>query len=183
VRYADDFVIVFDDEEDARRVMEVLPKRLARFGLEVSPKKTQLVRFGRPKSEADLPEAFDFLGFTFYWGKSTKGSMVVRWKTAKKRVAHTLWNLWQYCRDNRHEPIRTQHATLGRKLQGHYQYFGLTMNMRSLAEVYDRARSIWRYWLGRRSQKGHMTWERFLRLEKRMRLPRPRVVHSVFQTA
>lgn len=183
VRYADDFVMVFHNEEDANRVMKALPKRLARFGLEVSPEKTRLVRFGRPSRGAEPPETFDFLGFTFYWGKSAKGSMVVRWKTAKKRVARTFRDFWMYCRENRHSPIPTQHATLSRKLEGHYQYFGLTMNMRALGDVFHRVRAIWRYWLGRRSQNGHMSWERFLRFEKRWPLPKPRVVHSVLRTA
>ena len=163
--------------------MEVLPKRLARFGLEVSPEKTRLVRFRRPSGDEDPPDTFDFLGFTFHWGKSMKGSQTIRWKTAKKRVARTLHAFWEYCRDNRHRPVRTQHATLSRKLRGHYQYFGLTMNMRALDQVFDRVKAIWRYWLDRRSQKARMTWKRFKPLLIRLPLPKPQVVHSVFRTA
>lgn len=183
VRYADDFVMVFQHEEDAKRVMETLPKRLARFGLEVSPEKTRLVRFGRPTDDRPPPDTFDFLGFTLFWGKSRKGSQVVRWKTAKKRVARTLRSFWEYCRDHRHAPIPEQHATLSRKLRGHYQYFGLTMNMRALGQVFDRVKAIWRYWLDRRSQRARMTWDRFEGLIQRMPLPKPEVVHSVYRTA
>lgn len=183
VRYADDFVMVFEHEGDARRVMEVLPNRLARFGLEVSPEKTRLVGFGRPTSGTHPPDTFDFLGFTLFWGASRTGRMVVRWSTAKKRVARTLRAFWAYCRDNRHRPVETQHATLSRKLRGHYQYFGLTMNFRSLNDVFHRVKAIWRYWLDRRSQRSRMTWERFHRLMKRWSLPMPRVVHSVVRIA
>jgi len=183
VRYADDFVMVFEHEDDAKRVMKVLPKRLARFGLEVSPEKTRLVRFGRPSSDTHPPDSFDFLGFTFHWGKSMKGSQTIRWKTAKKRLARTLRNVWEYCRDNRHQPVKAQHAALSRKLRGHYQYFGLTMNMHALDQVFDRVKAIWRYWLDRRSQKANMTWQRFQHFKKRWPLPEPRVVHSVFRTA
>lgn len=183
VRYADDFVMVFQREDDARRVLEVLPQRLARFGLEVSPEKTRLVWFGRPTSDADPPDTFDFLGFTFYWGKSRKGWQTVRWKTAKKRVARTLRRFWEYCCDHRHQPVETQHATLGRMLRGHYQYFGLTMNMRALDQVHDRVKAMWQYWLDRRSQKARMTWERFKALLQRLPLPKPNVVHSVFRSA
>ena len=184
VRYADDFVMVFEYEDDARRVLEVLPKRLARFGLEVSPEKTRLVRFGRPSSDADPPDSFDFLGFTFYWAKSRKGTMVVHWKTAKKRLARTLRGVWEYCRDNRHKPLSTQHATLSRKLRGHYQYFGLTLNYDPLAKVYYRTQEIWRRWLARRSQRGQLSWDEFKRrILSRMPLPRPRIVHSKLRTA
>lgn len=181
VRYADDFVMVFQREDDAKKVMEVLPRRLARFALEVSPEKTRLVRFERPSSDTPPPESFDFLGFTLYWGKSRKGTSVVRWKTAKKRVARTLRSFWEHCRDHRHDSIEDQRHALSRKLEGHYGYFGLTMNMRALGEVYDRVKAIWRYWLDRRSQRAHMTWDKFKRLLERMPLPRPHVVHSVFR--
>ncbi len=183
VRYADDFVMVFQHEDDARKVMEVLPRRLARFGLEVSPEKTRLVRFGRPSEDGPPPDSFDFLGFTLYWGESRKGSQVVRWKTSKKRLARTLRNFWEYCRNSRHNPIEEQHAALSQKLRGHYQYFGLTMNMRALDQVYDRIKAIWRYWLDRRSQRAHMTWDRFKRMLEKAPLPKPQVVHSVFRIA
>jgi group II intron reverse transcriptase/maturase len=183
VRYADDFVMVFEHEDDARRVLEVLPKRLARFGLEVSPEKTRLVRFGRPTSDTDPPDSFDFLGFTLFWGKSRQGRPTIRWKTAKKRVARTLRSFWEYCRDCRHHPVQAQHAALGRKLRGHYQYFGLTMNFRTMDEVFHRVKAIWRYWLDRRSQRSRMTWQRFHGLLARMPLPKPRVVHSVLRIA
>lgn len=183
VRYADDFVMVFEDEGDARRVAETLPKRLARFHLEVSPEKTRLVYFKPPRDEPDSkPDTFNFLGFTLYWGKSRKGKQTIRRKTSSKRVARTLRGFNQYCRANRHAPISVQHRALSRKLRGHYQYFGVTMNYDSLARVARAVCEIWKKWLSRRSQKG-MTWKQYKRLLARWPLPEPRVVHTVFRTA
>jgi group II intron reverse transcriptase/maturase len=183
VRYADDFVMVFEDEADAKRVLEVLPKRLARFGLEVSPEKTRLVRFERPRSDADPPDTFDFLGFTLHWGLSRRGTQTIRWQTSRKRVNRTLRAIWEYCRANRHRPIEVQHGALSRRLRGHYQYFGLTMNTRALALVFYRVVLCWRYWLSRRSQKSSVNWKGYAELLRRHPLPRPRAVHSVFRTA
>lgn len=183
VRYADDFVMAFEREDDARRVQDVLPKRLERFALELNPEKTRLVYFGRPRVGHRRPDTFDFLGFTLHWGKSRKGRDCIRWKTAKDRLARAIGSFEAWCRRYRHRPVSEQHAALSRKLRGHYAYFGLTMNMRSMAKLYQRVRRIWRKWLNRRSQLGGMPWERFAELLCRHPLPRPRVVHSVFRTA
>src|SRR6188768_243351 len=116
VRYADDFVMVFETEEDARRVAEVLPKRFEKYGLRLHPEKTRLVRFEKPTSPppppgggGSVPTSFDLLGFTHYWGKSLKGNWVVKRKTAKDRFKRALRRISMWCRKYRHTPIDAQH--------------------------------------------------------------------------
>ena len=127
-RFADDFVMVFSNQEDCNKVEAVLPKRFRRFGLTLHPEKTRRVDF-RPycrkenKSNGN-PVSFDFLGFTHFWGISRKGNTVVYQKTAKGRVARTLKSFNQYCRKSRHKALSEQYADLNRKLRGHYAYFG-----------------------------------------------------------
>ena len=191
IRYADDFVIGVAREDDARRIMEVLPKRMSKYGLTVHPEKTRVVRF-HPADVADSepadqnstgPRTFDFLGFTHYWGRSLKGGWVVKRKTAKSRLKRALHSLSDWCRQHLHQPIAVQHQTLKQKLQGHYAYYGITGNFPSLQEFLEEARTIWRHWLSRRRRDGEIPWSDFLRLEQRYGLPRPRVVHSLLRGA
>jgi group II intron reverse transcriptase/maturase len=188
VRYADDFVMVFETEEDARRVAEVLPKRFEKYGLRLHPEKTRLVRFERPRSAApgggdNGSGSFDLLGFTHLWGRSRKGSWVVKRKTAKDRFSRTLRRISVWCRVNRHLPIKEQHAKLGQKLRGHDAYYGITGNARTLALLRHEVRRIWRKWLDRRSWKTGMTWSRMERLLEAFPLPPGRVVHSIYRVA
>jgi group II intron reverse transcriptase/maturase len=185
IRYADDFLIVSEHEEDARRVMDVLPRRMEKYGLTIHPQKSRLVDFRSP--EADRPDdsegkdpgggTFDFLGFTHYWGRSLRGTWVVRKKTARGRLRRALDALWGWCRDHRHEPLEAQHGTLKRKLLGHYAYYGITGNYYSIRGYHWQATRSWKYWLGRRHRDGTIPWGRFARLLKRYPLPRPRIVH------
>jgi RNA-directed DNA polymerase len=184
IRYADDFVIVFATERDARRVEEVLPKRLSRFGLRLHPEKTRLVRFHVPRgkakpSESSGPGAFTFLGFTHHWGKSLKGNWVVKRKTAASRLTRSLSRVRQWCRRWRHESVSWQQRQLSRSLRGHYAYYGITGNYRALNNFYRQVAREWRKWLNRRSQNAKMTWERFNRLLATYPLPRPRIVHAL----
>ena len=126
VRFADDAVLGFASEEDARRVLEVLPKRFARYGLTLHPTKTRLVAFSgrtaRPQPDdrdEDPPGTFTFLGFTHYWGRSRHGAAVVKRKTAASRLSRGLRAIRQWCAQHRHEPVGEQHRQLTRKLQGH----------------------------------------------------------------
>lgn len=186
VRYADDAVLVFVREEDARRVLAALPKRFAAFGLSLHPEKTRLVEFRRPP---DYPgpggsqRSFDFLGFTHFWGRSRKGTWVVRRKTAKDRFSRAVHAAKQWCRKNRHLPVKDQHRILSRKLLGHYAYYGITGNSLALQRLLFMVQIVWRRWLNRRSQRRAMPWDRFSRLLKRYPLPPPRVVHSVYTRA
>jgi hypothetical protein len=184
IRYADDFVIVFAEERDARRVEAVLPKRLARFGLRLHPEKTRLVHFQMPREKAKSPQsegpgAFTFLGFTHYWGKSRKGNWVVKRKTAASRFTRSLSRVRQWCRRWRHEPVAWQQRQLSRGLRGHYAYYGITGNYQALSNFHRQVTREWRKWLHRRSQKAKMTWERFNRLLVNYPLPRPRIVHAI----
>ena len=191
IRYADDFVIGVARDDDARRIMEVLPKRMSKYGLTVHPEKTRLVRF-QPADEASSetqdrettdPPTFDFLGFTHYWGRTQKGGWVVKRKTAKSRLQRAFQALSAWCRDNFHRPIVEQHQKLSQKLHGHYGYYGITGNFFSLQEFLEGARRIWRRWLSRRRRDGQMSWPDFQRLEKRYGLPKARVVHSALSGA
>jgi group II intron reverse transcriptase/maturase len=184
IRYADDLVIAFAEEKDARRVEEVLPKRLARFGLQLHPEKTRLVRFQRPgdkggSSWSEGSGAFTFLGFTHFWGKSRKGNWVVKRKTAASRFTRSLSRVRQWCRRWRHEPVAWQQRQLSRGLRGHYAYYGITGNYQALSNFHRQVTREWRKWLHRRSQKAKMTWERFNRLLVNYPLPRPRIVHAI----
>ncbi len=188
VRYADDFVLVFSREKDARSVWEVLIKRFARYDLELHPEKTRLVYFYPPtRVQREGPEGkssrkIDFLGFTLHWGLSRRGNWVVRRKTFKKKLRLALKAMDEWCKANRHEKVRWQWEKLCQKLKGYYQYYGVTGNYRSLVKYYRRVRRIWKYWLNRRSQKRHMPWKKFLKLLDHYPLPEPRIVHSYYRT-
>jgi RNA-directed DNA polymerase len=180
IRFADDFVIACELEHDARRLMQVLPKRFGRFGLQLHPTKTQLIAFQKPDT-LDKGEArrgtFDFLGFTHYWMKSRRGYWIITRRTARKRLSRTLSALWKWCRKCRHLPMKEQYRMLCQKLQGHYQYYGVRGNYRMLEKVYWYAGKAWRYWLSHRSQKSAIPWERFNLLAVIFPLPKPHIVH------
>ncbi len=188
VRYADDFVLVFETEEDARRVEAVLSKRFEKYGLKLHPEKTRLVRFERPDSrppggDGGSRSSFDLLGFTHFWGKSRKGSWVVKRKTMSARLSRTLKRISMWCSVHRHLPIKEQHVALSRKLRGHDAYYGITGNARALSLLRLLVRRIWHKWLNRRSWKAALTWTRMNRLLEVLPLPPARVVHSVYRSA
>ncbi len=182
VRYADDAVMLFETEEDAQRVMEVLPKRFGRFGLTLHPVKTRLVAFKRPdrrptptqtkEDGTKLPESFSFLGFTFHWGKSLAGKWVVRLRTAKDRFRRTLQSIAAWCAEHRHTPLLVQQQAINNRLRGHYGYFGCIGNYGRLTTLRWRVVRIWKLALARRSQRG-LTWARMYQLLKRFPLNGP----------
>jgi len=181
VRYADDFVFVFARKEDAERVLDVLPKRFGKYGLTLHPDKTRLVPFERPDKspgQGGTPGTFNMLGFTYYWGRSRRGTWIVKQRTAKDRFSRTLRRIRDWCRTHRHDAVKVQHHALWQKLNGHYGYFGVTHNYPALARLRDEVGSIWRKWLSRRSQKSYLTWTAMHRLLERYPLPKPRIVHS-----
>jgi group II intron reverse transcriptase/maturase len=185
VRFADDFVLVFQLERDARRVLDVLPKRFDRYGLRLHPDKTRLLCFQRPRKgeperaqSHEAPRSFDFLGFTHYWEKSRQGHWVVKRKTASDRSTRFLRKLNLWCQGNRHAPLALQHAQLLRKLRGHYGYYGITGNSKALGSVHYWVTRTWRKWLSRRSRTSNLTWERFNLLLERYPLPNPRICHE-----
>lgn len=177
IRFADDFVIVFAKREDAQRVWEHLPKRFGRYGLAIQEAKSRLLDFSRAGGEGQKPQVFDFLGFTHYWGKSRKGKPVVKRKTSGKKLRKAIKRMYLWCKENRHMSVAEQWAMLCLKLRGHYGYYGITGNIRSLRSFCLQAKRSWRKWLNRRSRGKHMPWDRFNRLLERYPLPEPRIVH------
>ena len=180
IRFADDFVIVFQSQEDALRVLEVLPKRFGKYGLTIHPEKTRLVDFRHPWDIKKKPETFDFLGFTHYWGKTTKGGFCIRKKTASQKLRRSLQGIHAWCKKHRHKELAWQHQRICQKLQGHFAYYGVTGNYVSLAAFRDHALCIWRYWLNCRSRKRDgMSWERFNSLlqTRKFHVPVARIVH------
>lgn len=188
-RYADDFVIVFTLEGDARRVLETLPKRLGRYGLSLHPEKTRLVDFRRPPfpkrgkrlAKGSRPGTFDLLGFTHSWAVSRRGVWIVQQTTARGRLSRALKAIKLWCRYHRHRPVAWQHAELVRKLRGHCAYYGITGNGRQLWNFRAHLLRIWRNWLTRRSQRHRLNWEAFHRLLERYPMPAAIVVRSKYR--
>lgn len=183
VRYADDAVVLFENEDDARRVMAVLPKRFERYGLTLHPEKTRLLPFKRPDrvrprrdDDGNDPPAgpltFDFLGFTIHWGKSLAGKWVVRERTAKDRFRGALQRIAEWCRLHRHLPLEVQQRQIGIRLRGHYGYFGRRANRGRLWLFLHAATRTWWRALRRRSQRG-LPWMRMYRLLRRYPLLTP----------
>jgi group II intron reverse transcriptase/maturase len=181
IRFADDVVIVFEQETDARRVMAQLPERFGSYGLALHPEKTRLIDFRRPTGNGSRPGSFQSLGFSHHWGRSRKGNWVVQRKTASNRFSRSVKRVAEWCRRNLHLPIREQYVSLSKKLHGHYSYFGVTGNGRALARFRYEVIRVWRKWLDRRSSKTLMSWVRFEPILARYQLPMPRVVHSIYQ--
>ncbi|MDQ5874084.1 MAG: group II intron reverse transcriptase/maturase [Actinomycetota bacterium] len=183
VRYADDFVIGFEHEEDARRVVAVLGKRLGRFGLTLHPDKTRLLPFRRPpagQTSGKGSASFDFLGFTLYWARSRKGRWGMACKTRRASLRRAIQSVTDWCRRHRHLPVKEQHAALTRRLRGHFNYFGVSGNFRSLLLLVEAARRAWYKWLCRRSQRKRLNWERFADLLAQLPLPRPRITVRIW---
>ena len=186
VRFADDFILGFEEKEDAEKVYRVLFKRFEKYGLSLHPEKTRLVAFGCPEettgnqAKSPKPETFDFLGFTHYWGKTRNGRWVVRRKTMRKRFKRGLDAINQWCRENLHEPMLKQVEVLGRKLKGHFGYYGITGNFEALQRFRWEVIGIWRKWLARRGDPKGMTWERMHKLLDFFYIPEARVVHSIY---
>ena len=184
VRYADDFVIVFAHERDARKVEAVLPKRMARYGLTLHPEKTKLLWIGpeRPPSngagEGESPRSFDFLGFTVFWGGTWRGNPTVQMQTRAKSLTNSLREIGTYCRRHLHDALVEQHRSLSQKVRGHYGYFGRPGNSRALSRFVWEVRRIWKKWLSRRSSDGVLSWERMRAIGKRFALPTPRITRG-----
>lgn len=162
--------------------MEVLPKRFNRFRLALHPEKTSIIAFKRPSRTTwskKGTQAFEFLGFTFYWSKSRHGFWVIKKKTASKRLSRFVKRLWLWCRENRHEPLKEQYQALCSKLRGHFQYFGVRSNYKALEVVFECAKRAWRFWLSRRSHKGGISWEKFEKIRASYPFPKPRIVHNI----
>ena len=179
-RFADDAIIVCRNEQDARRIMNTISKRFNKFGLKVHPEKTKLVDYTRPKTARGKGESFDFLGFTFYWGKSRRGKRIPKMKTAKDRFARGIRKVKEQCKGMRHWPIERQQWRLNSMLQGHYNYYGVSHNFRMLKKFFHITKRTWKYWLQRRSQRRDLNWEKLDAILSRCPLKRPRICVPLF---
>jgi group II intron reverse transcriptase/maturase len=186
LRYADDMVMVFAREGDARRVMDVLPKRFEKYGLTLHPEKTRLVKFSRPRPDdrdggrrGPRPGTFDLLGFTHYWGRTRRGGWAVKRKTAADRFSRALRRIAEWCRTHRHHAVKEQWRALCLKLKGHFGYYGITGNSAALDDFRYHVKRVWQKWLSRRSQTAHVAWDRFALLEQRYPLPPARLAHPL----
>jgi hypothetical protein len=183
IRYADDAILCFQYLEDAQKVLRVLAKRFAKFGLTPHPEKTRLVEFGRQalaKAErtSSKPATFDFLGFTHKCARSRRGKFTVHVKSMKKRLKRAFKAMVEWCRTHRHVPVATQQHMLNAKLRGHYQYYGRPTNYRSLRQFYVGVRRLWHKWLNRRTRGKSLSWQRYKLLLQRYPLLRPRITHA-----
>jgi RNA-directed DNA polymerase len=181
IRYADDFILCFQYREDAERVLAVLSKRFAKYGLTLHPEKTRLVAFGRSAlsshPHAPKPATFDFLGFTHLCAHSRAGRFTIHVRTLRKRLRRSVKAVAQWCRQHRHDPVEKQAAVLNAKLRGHYQYYGRPTNYRSLERYYRLVRRLWHKWLTRRTRGKTLPWRDFVRLLDLHPLVRPRICH------
>lgn len=177
VRYADDFVCLFQYRSDAERFYRVLPKRLGKFGLEIAPEKTHLLSF----SKEDLKgcEAFDFLGFEHRWIKGARGQVYMRRRTSRKRLRASIKVMKDWVIENRVLRLKNLFKQLNRKLKGYYNYYGLFGNSKSLIEFYRLIKRILFKWLNRRSQRRSFTWEQFKGVVRYYGLEEPRITEQI----
>ncbi|MEI8120862.1 MAG: group II intron reverse transcriptase/maturase [bacterium] len=176
-RFADDFVMGFKSKRDAERVLAVLAKRLAKYGLELHAGKTRMVDF-HPSGKDGEGGSFDFLGFTHTWRKSRKGAPYVGRTTSKSRFTRAMGKLKTYLIKTRNQPLEEQRDGLSRRLQGHYNYYGMRGNAKALGRFLHEAHTQW--WKSLRRRSGHhaeeWSWERFNRMLAHQPLPRPRIM-------
>jgi group II intron reverse transcriptase/maturase len=183
VRYADDFVMAFQREEDALAMREALAERLAKFNLELHPDKTRVIEFGRFAREKrarrglSKPETFEFLGFVHIASTDRRGMFQVKRHTSRKKRRAKLASLKEEVERRRHHRVAEQHAWLSLVLRGHYRYYGVPTNSRSLKQFRDAVLRMWHRSLQRRSQRGRWTVKRLQRFERRFSLPSPRISH------
>ena len=185
-RYADDAVITFEHEDDALKVREVITKRFEKYGLKLHPGKTRVVCFKRPdrdKPGGKGPGTFDFLGFTHYWRRSHKGVWHPGVKTRKASLGRFLNAVADWCRSHRHLPVKEQHASLTRRIAGHFNYFAVNGNAAALRRVVRRCERLWKHWLNRRSQRSRLNWTRFKAVLRNFPLPRARIRVSLWAAA
>lgn len=175
-RYADDFIVMFQYESDARMFFDALVERLAKFSLSVAEDKTRIIPFGRFKG---TKETFDFLGFTHINAVTRTGKYTVLHRTSKKKLKDKRAGVKQWIRWNMHRPIQQIISTLSRTLTGHYNYYGVNGNLKGLYQFYRYTKDTLFKTLRRRSQKRRMNWEIFEKIWET--IPRPRICKDIWQ--
>ncbi|MBK8479208.1 MAG: group II intron reverse transcriptase/maturase [Opitutaceae bacterium] len=178
MRYADDFVCGFEEETEARRYLDELRGRLAKFGLKLAEAKSGIVRFQRNDPDSG---AFTFLGFDFYWGNTRRDFRTVKRRTSKKKVRVAFAALSEWLRANRNRRLRWLGEGLCAKFQGHWNYFGVIGNSRSLQIYWRGAKRLVFKWWNRRSQRRSYNWTTFEAMWQTLGLPVPRIVETPYQ--
>src|SRR6056297_641729 len=177
VRYADDFVLGFESATDARRVMKVLPKRFNKYNLELHPEKTRIVSLKNKRGEG--LRSFDFLGFTHYLGKSRKGNRVLKRKTSSKKFTLALNKMYDWIKRNRHKRLKELIFELNVKLRGHYNYYGITFNIRGIESFYYQVTRMLYKWLNRRGGRPVWNWRQLrMLIDNWIPLLKPKLYHS-----
>ena len=182
VRYADDIVVGFEHEADARRFWDAMQKRFEEFALSLHPDKTRLIEFGRHaaarrgKAGLGKPETFNFLGFTFICGRSRAGKFLVKRKSRRDRMRTRLKDIKEELRRRRHQSISEQGKWLAQVVRGYFAYHAVPTNLASIQAFRHYVVDLWRRSLSRRSQKGGITWERIKQIADDL-LPRARILH------
>ena len=182
VRYADDFIVGFEHEADARRFLDEMRERLKEFALTLHPEKTRLIEFGRFAADnrkrrgLGKPETFNFLGFTFICGKTRRGKFLVKRRSRRDRMRAKLKDVKERLRRCMHQSIPEQGRWLGQVVRGYFSYHAVPTNRRALAAFRDEIIKAWRQALRRRSQRDALTWKRIGWLADDW-LPRPRILH------
>lgn len=178
IRFADDFVVVCKEREDAEALLAQGTERFQSYGLAIHPEKTRIVDFRHPWKSEQKPQTFDFLGFTHYWAKTQRGGYAVKRKTKGKKFRAALANVWDWCKKNRHEPVGQQHRQLSAKVRGHYAYYGIRGNSRALGRFVMEVRRAWHYWLNHRSRERNDGARLWKLLDEHFHLPPARTVHG-----
>lgn len=181
-RYADDAIICCESTDDAEKIRDTLGKRLARFNLHLNEDKTKIVEFSREKAMRGQKQGtFDFLGFTFYWGKSRYGRIIPKLKTAGKRLKSKLAKVKTWIKSNRNKmKLKKLWTTFRKKLAGHNQYYGVSLNKERIDQFFREAKNIFYKWINRRSQRNSMSLKKFYKFMDRNPLPEPRIIHKLF---
>ncbi len=178
VRYADDFIIGLQHQSDAEQLYKVLPKRLSKYGLELSLEKSRLQNFVAQSKEDN--NTIDYLGFTHYWTKSRLGSNVIKRKTKKKSKIRILKELYQTIKANRHFKLHEQHKAIRSKLRGYYGYYAIRGNYPFLNLVYYKARLFWMKMLNHRGgRKNSYNKDSYDDLCRIFVLPKPKILHQI----
>ncbi len=182
IRYADDFVVCFQQESDAIRFRSELDERLGKFGLEVAPEKTKILEFGplaEPKAKArgEKPESFDFLGLTHFCSRTRNGKRFrMKRVTARKKFRAKLREFKEWLKKNRTLPTPELMKIVSSKLRGHIAYYGVTDNSKGINRFTYEVRRLLFKWLNRRGKRGCMSWSKFEKLLKKFPLPVPRIM-------
>lgn len=186
INYADDMIICFQHKEEAEKVYSLMEKRLNYAGLKFAEDKTRLIEFGRYASERrkkkglEKPETFDFLGFTHYCSRSKNGKFRVKRKTSRKKFKQKVQEFKIWIKNNRDRPLKELIPTIKMKLIGHYNYYGITDNYRSISKYFHIIKGLLFKWLNRRSQRRSYNSEQFKQLLSAINLPKPTIKVEIY---